>query len=232
MTYHLAGDSTVAPMKPGEGPMAGWGTFLGEYTRRFSDAPVRNLAFGGATTESFLAGGSWAKLIEEVDAGDTVLIQFGHNDQKEPELLGSRGGYTDRLRRMVDEVRALGATAVLCTSCERRWFDGDDVIATHGDYPNAVRDLAHELDAPLIDLTVFTTWLYEDLGDAASTGLLSHFAPGAHAGWPDGASDDTHFRIEGARRIAAFVARSLRAIERRDGDAPATGGKRGAAAGA
>lgn len=219
MTYHLAGDSTVAPMKPAEQPMAGWGEALGAFT----DAPVRNLAFGGATTESFLASGSWSALIGEVHPGDTVLIQFGHNDQKEPELLASRGGYTERLRRFVHETRERGASAVLCTSVERRRFDGDAVTATHGDYPQAVRDLAHELDVPLIDLTAFTTWLYEDLGSSASTALFSHYAPGETTAWPDGLTDDTHFRIEGARRVAAFVARSLRAIERRDGDRPPHG---------
>lgn len=219
MTCHLAGDSTVAPMRAGEEPMAGWGQCLSEAL----DAPVRNLAFGGATTESFITSGSWSRLIAEVRPGDTVVIQFGHNDQKEPELLASRGGYTDRLRLFVAETRERGATAVLCTSVERRWFEGETITPTHGDYPNAVRDLAHELDAPLIDLTVFTTWLYEDLGDAGSAALLSHYAPGETAAWPEGLVDDTHFRVEGARRIAAFVARSLRAIERRDGDQPARG---------
>jgi len=218
MIYHLAGDSTVAPMKPGEEPMAGWGEALAEVSGR----PVRNHAFGGATTASFVASGSWEALLSEVGAGDTVVIQFGHNDQKDPQL-AARGGYTERLRAFVDDARARGARAVLCTPCERRWFDGERVTPTHGDYPNAVRDLAHELGAPLIDLTVFTTWLYEDLGDAASTRLLSHYAPGETAAWPEGLADDTHFRLEGARRIAAFVARSLRAIERRDGDAPARG---------
>lgn len=219
MTYHLAGDSTVASMKPGEEPMSGWGHALDAHV----DAPVRNLAFGGATTESFIVSGSWQQLIEEVEAGDTVLIQFGHNDQKHPELLASRGGYTDRLRRFVAETQAHGALAVLCTSVERRWFEGDRIAPSHGDYPNAVRDLAHELDVPLIDLTVFTTWLYEELGDAASARLLSHYAPGETTAWPDGLADDTHFRFEGAQKIAAFVARSLRAIERRDGDAPSRG---------
>lgn len=219
MTYHLAGDSTVAPMKPDESAMSGWGHCLSE----FVDAPVRNLAFGGATTESFLATGTWAALIDEVQPGDTVVIQFGHNDQKEPDLLASRGGYTERLRRFVTETRDRGATAVLCTSCERRWFEGGAVVPTHGDYPNAVRDLAAELRTGLVDLTVFTTWLYEELGDDASRALLSHYAPGETAAWPDGLVDDTHFRIEGARRIAAFVARSLRALERRDGDRPARG---------
>jgi lysophospholipase L1-like esterase len=217
--YHLAGDSTVAPMKADEEPMAGWGECLGEFT----DAAVRNHAFGGATTESFFATGTWERLIGDVARGDTVVIQFGHNDQKQPELLASRGGYTERLRRMVAEVRARGARPVLCTSCERRWFEGDRVTPTHGDYPNAVRDLAAEESVDLIDLTAFTTWLYEDLGDAASARLLSHYAPGETSAWPEGLVDDTHFRVEGARRIARFVAMSLRAIERRDGDQPAKG---------
>lgn len=218
MTYHLAGDSTVAPQKPEEAPLTGWGFFLDD----FVDSGVRNLAFGGATTESFIQSGSWRTLIEGVEPGDTVVIQFGHNDQKEPEL-APRGGYTDRLRGFVGQVHELGAAAVLCTSAERRWFDGDHVTPTHGDYPNAVRDLAHELDVPLIDLTAFTTWLYEDLGPEASADLLCHFAPGEHPLWEEGLDDDTHFHERGARRIAAFVGRMLRAIERRDGDQPAKG---------
>lgn len=219
MTHHLAGDSTVAPMKTQEDPLTGWGEFLGAC----SGEPVRNLAFGGATTESFIASGAWEQLITAVLPGDLVVIQFGHNDQKEPELLASRGGYTERLRRFVGESRERGATAVLCTSCERRRFDGDRVIPSHGDYPNAVRDLAHELDAPLIDLTVFTTWLYEDMGPLDSIELLSHFAPGEVAAFPDGLTDDTHFRAAGARRIAAFVSQSLRAIRHLDGDLPPHG---------
>lgn len=218
MTYHLAGDSTVADPKPDQLPLSGWGGYLGEHV----DAPVRNYAFGGATTESFLVE-RWDALVDGIRPSDTVIIQFGHNDQKVPELLASRGGYTERLRSMVSAARARRAHAVLCTSAERRWFDGPRITPTHGDYPNAVRDLAHELEVPLIDLTVFTTWLYEDLGPDASRGLFCHFAPGEHPVWPEGKTDDTHFHERGARRIAAYVARSLRAIERADGDLPARG---------
>ncbi|WP_243076456.1 GDSL-type esterase/lipase family protein [Microbacterium sp. SS28] len=82
MTYHLAGDSTVADAKPGEYPMSGWGGELAHFVGR----PVRNLAFGGATTESFLQTGTWAALLAAVAPSDTVVIQFGHNDQKIPEL--------------------------------------------------------------------------------------------------------------------------------------------------
>jgi lysophospholipase L1-like esterase len=218
MTYLLAGDSTVADPVPDELPLAGWGGYLGEHL----DAPVRNFAYGGATTASFLAD-RWEALAAQVAPGDTVIVQFGHNDQKEPELLASRGGYTARLRTMADGARARGAHVVLCTPAERRWFEGARVTPTHGDYPNAVRDLAQDLGLPLVDLTAFTTWLYEDLGPEASQDLFCHFAPGEHPRWPEGKADDTHFHERGARRIAAYVARSLRAIERADGDLPARG---------
>jgi len=218
MTYHLAGDSTVAACAPEERPMSGWGAHLDAYV----DEPVRNLAFGGATTQTFVDSGSWRVLLSEVEPGDMVIVQFGHNDQKQPHL-GSRAGYSARLRLMVADVRDRGGRVVMCTSVERRWFEGTQVTPTHGDYPNTVRDLAHELDAPLIDLTAFTTWLYEDMGPEASRDLLSHFAPGEHPLWPDGLADDTHFHERGAERIAAFVGASLRGIERKGGDEPAKG---------
>lgn len=218
MIYHLAGDSTVAACPPHEHPMSGWGALLGEIV----EAPVRNLAVGGGTTESCLRD-CWSELLAEVDPGDTVLIQFGHNDQKQPELLAARGGYSARLRRMVADVRASDARAVLCTSVERRSFDGERIVPTHGDYPDAVRDLADAMDAALIDLQAFTAWLYEDAGPADSMTLLSHFPPGMHPTWPDGLRDNTHLQRRGARKVAAFVARSLRAIQRADGHLSAAG---------
>src|SRR3546814_6243845 len=86
--------------------------------------------------------------------------------------------YRDHLIRMGTDAASRGARVVLCTSCERRWFDGDRVTPTHGDYPHAVRDLAAERGWALIDLTAFTTWLYEEAGVDASRRLLSHFTPG------------------------------------------------------
>lgn len=214
MTYLLAGDSTVSTYLECEEPMSGWGAYLGRYV----DSPVLNFAIRGATTASFIADGAWRTLLERTVAGDTVLIQFGHNDQKEPTRLDARGGYTERLSGMVADARAHGAEAVLCTSTERRWFHGERITPTHGDYPNAVRDLADRLGTPLIDLTVFTTWLYEYLGPDRSRSLLSHFTETEFPGWPQAQADDTHFRDRGADAIARFVALSLRAIERRDGD--------------
>jgi lysophospholipase L1-like esterase len=191
-TWHLAGDSTVAPAEP---PRAGWGVFLGE----FVDEPVRNTAVGGATTESFRSQGHWDRMVAAVRPGDRVVIQFGHNDQKHPELLAASGGYTERLDAFVREVRAAAATPVLCTSVERRFFDGDRVRPSHGPYPAAVRALGRARDVPVVELTVFTAWLYEHLGPLGSRQLFTE-------------ADNTHFHERGARAVAAYVARALRAI--------------------
>jgi lysophospholipase L1-like esterase len=214
MTIHLAGDSTVAPAKENEHPLTGWGEYLAE----FVPDPVVNHAVGGATSESFIAEGRWHRLLDELQPADCVLIQFGHNDQKEPVELAADGGYRRRLAGFVNDVRERGATAVLVTSPERRLFEGIRLRSSHGPYPRAVRDLAGELHVPLIDLTVFTAWLYEWLGPDASRGLFVHLAPGESPAWPDGVEDNTHFRTEGARAIAAFVGRSIGALRAEGSD--------------
>ncbi|MEV4358391.1 rhamnogalacturonan acetylesterase [Nonomuraea sp. NPDC049625] len=199
----LAGDSTVASCPAWEAPMSGWGAQLGAY----AGEPVRNFAKGGATTASHRAEGLWAALLREVVPGDVVVIQFGHNDQKDPAI-----PYQDNLRAFVEEARGAGASAVLCTPVQRRRFGGDRLVPTHGDRPDRVRALAAAEDVPLIDLTAATTELYERLGPDGSRSLFTHFKPGEHPLYPDGVADDTHFSFRGADEVAAIVAERLKEI--------------------
>ncbi|MGN6203511.1 rhamnogalacturonan acetylesterase [Humibacter sp.] len=218
MTIHLAGDSTVAPAKPEEDPLTGWGEHLSDYV---SD-DVRDLAVGGATTGSFVAEGRWDALLEGLHPGDWVLIQFGHNDQKEPHL-DACGGYRRNLESFVRDVRARGAEPVLLTSVERRLFEDGRLRRTHGAYPQAVRDLANEQDVHLIDANAFTRWLYEWLGEERSQALFVHLSPGVSPAWPEGVADNTHFSHDGAHAVARFVARSLDGIRRVGEHEPAWG---------
>lgn len=218
MTIHLAGDSTVAPTDHGrtsgypEIPLLGWGDELAP----FASDVVRNHAIGGATAASFRAEGRWEKLLAELRPGDTVVIQFGHNDQKQPDELAAEGGYTDRLAQFVGQVRANGARPVLATSVERRLFDDDGALRwSHGPYPTAVRSLGHELDVPVLDLTAFTRWLYGWLGRDASAALFPHGAAAA-AGLPVDeklAKDNTHFTTAGARAVARYVGEALASLD-------------------
>jgi lysophospholipase L1-like esterase len=226
MTIHLAGDSTVAPTDHGatsghtEIPLLGWGDELAAFT---GDV-VRNHAIGGATTESFRAEGRWEALLAELRPGDTVVIQFGHNDQKEPDELAAEGGYTDRLAQFVAEARVNGARPVLATSVERRLFDDDGALRwSHGPYPAAVRALGHELDVPVLDLTAFTRWLYGWLGREASAALFPHGAAAAAGLVVDDAlgKDNTHFTTAGARAVARYVGEALASLDGvHDAEAP------------
>ncbi|MFC4121229.1 rhamnogalacturonan acetylesterase [Nonomuraea zeae] len=202
-TVLLAGDSTVASCPAFEAPMSGWGAQLGAYV----GGPVRNFAKGGATTASHRAEGLWAALLREVVPGDLVVLQFGHNDQKEPEL-----PYQDNLRAFVEEARGAGALPVLCTPVQRRRFEGGRLTPTHGGCPGQVRALAAAERVPLIDLTAATTELYERLGPDGSKALFTHFPPGVHPLYPDGVADDTHFCFRGADEVAAIVAARLKEI--------------------
>lgn len=196
MRFLLAGDSTVAACPPMESPMSGWGPALAGRLRPGDE--VVNFARGGATTESFVAEGLWATLLAESVPGDAVVIQFGHNDQKRPELLAA-DGYRRRLEGFVHDLRGAGVTPVLCTPVERRLFADGRVRHSHGPYPGAVRTVADDHDVPLIDLTVFTSWLYDYLGPVGSAALFT-------------VADDTHFHRDGADLVAGFVARSLSSI--------------------
>ncbi|SDD61970.1 rhamnogalacturonan acetylesterase [Auraticoccus monumenti] len=215
----LAGDSTVAACPAHETPMSGWGPHLaaplnaalGARAARADQDPrpvhVLNTAKGGATTESHRDEGLWAALLAELRAGDVVVLQFGHNDQKQQHLAAG-AGYTELLERACAEVLAAGASPVLCTPVERRrWVDGVQQ-STHGDHPRAVRGLATRLGLSCIDLTAATTALYQRLGEDGSAALFTHLPPGSPL-WPDGCADDTHFSFTGAVQVAELVAAAL-----------------------
>jgi lysophospholipase L1-like esterase len=100
---HLAGDSTMAdkPTDP-PNPEYGWGQLLPKF---FKDpAMIVNHAVNGRSTRSFITEGRWQKLIDALQPGDWVIIQFAHNDEK--IFPNSHGEFQDNLRRFVGDVRA------------------------------------------------------------------------------------------------------------------------------
>ncbi|MBP7141823.1 MAG: hypothetical protein KBA71_07935 [Opitutaceae bacterium] len=82
-TLYLIGDSTMAD-KPEEppNPERGWDQALPRWLD-LNQVRVANHAVNGRSTKSFLDEGRWAKVIAVLRPGDFVIIQFGHNDEKE-----------------------------------------------------------------------------------------------------------------------------------------------------
>lgn len=207
----LAGDSTVANYPSHQSPMAGWGQLLGSF---FTEAvTIHNYALCGRTTRSFIEQGHLDRMHGAIREGDMLLIQFGHNDQKEKANI-SLSDYKAYLTSYVEKARSRNADPVLITPVQRRHFDENrQLLHTHGEYPSAMKELAVELSVPLIDLGVRTRELYESLGSELSKSLFVWLEAGQHANYPDGAKDDTHFSEQGARRVAELVAAELRKNE-------------------
>ncbi len=201
-TVFLAGDSTVTdqPREPG----ASWGQMLPRWFR--AEVAIANHAESGETLKSFITGLRLAKVLSQIKRGDYLFIQFGHNDQKEswPQTyVEARTTYQAYLRVFIAEARLRGAIPVLLTPVQRRQFNvAGKIVNSHGDYPDAVREVAKEQNVPLIDLTVASTALYEALGPAK--------APLAFSG-VDPRRDPTHHNNFGAYEIAKCVVAGIRA---------------------
>lgn len=203
ITIFMIGDSTMAekPVIP-ENPERGWGQLLQLYVN--ANVTVNNHAANGRSSKSFRNEGRWDVVLERMRPGDWVIIQFGHNDEKPDEARHTDPfeSYTENLRRYATETRKRGANPVLATPVVRRNFDNQgNLQPTHGDYPKAVRELAEEIEAPLIEMTSRSRDLLMRLGKARSEQLFIWSKPGEYARFPEGNSDNTHFNALGATRI-------------------------------
>ncbi len=166
-TIFIAGDSTSTD-QPVE-PYNSWGQML---TRFFQPTiAIANHGESGESLRSFLSEHRLDKVLSVIRAGDYLLIQMGHNDQKEKgEGVGAFTTYKADLEHFVAVAREHGATPVLITSVHRLTFDRDGKITNSlGDYPEAVRQVAREQNVALIDLNAMSKPFYEALGprDAA-----------------------------------------------------------------
>lgn len=211
-TIWIIGDSTVEDNKP---PFRGWGWAIPQYTAE--GVTVRNHGLSGRSTRSFRDEGLFKPVQEGMQPGDLLLIQFGHNDEKDAENLHTDpdSTYPEFLSWYCGEAISRGAQPVLITPVSRRWWIlGGEMLYTHGEYPAAMRKLAAERDIPLVDLKAASRTLYLELGEEKCAELFVRIAKDENPDFPEGHDDKTHFNAYGAEKIAALVVEGLRADER------------------
>jgi lysophospholipase L1-like esterase len=229
-TLFLIGDSTV---RNGHGDGAngqwGWGEPLVE---RFDTAKVNvvNRAVGGLSSRTYLTQGHWARVLMMLKPGDTVVMQFGHNDSgplddterargtlpgtgdetkeidnpitKQHEVVHTYGWY---LRRFVEDARAKGATPIVCSLIPRKtWKDGH-IVRNSATYQKWAADVAAAEKTPYIDLNERIARKYDALGEAKVEPLFG--------------DPHTHTSRAGAELNADTVVEGLKEI----GDLPLVG---------
>lgn len=204
-TIYTIGDSTMADKKPENYPEIGWCQVLESYLDE--SVAVENHARNGRSSKSFIEEGRWQVVVDSLNPGDYVFIQFGHNDQKDYDSTRYTtpfGTYADNLKTFVKQSREKGAYPVLLTSIVRRKFGEDGrLVDTHGNYPDAVRQVAKRMDVPLLDLQKLTKEWVNSLGDEPSKEMYLWVLPGENH--PEGRQDDTHLSERGAQQIAKMA---------------------------
>ncbi|MDE6147760.1 MAG: pectin esterase [Bacteroidales bacterium] len=209
IVLRLMGDSTMADKELSyENPERGWGQRLKSHLD--TNVTVVNYAQNGRSTKSFRTLGLWDRVKSDLNAGDWLFIQFGHNDSKESDTTryaAPFGAYMDNLRVFVEFALDKGAHPVLFTPVSRRWFDGEGKLKTacHGDYPAAAEQVAREYGIPFIDANSVTQAWLSGIGDVPSRKYYMWVEKGTNPRHPDGLCDNTHTNAAGARKLVELL---------------------------
>lgn len=192
-TVFLLGDSTVCD-QPRE-PYSSWGQMLPRFFG--PEVAIANHAESGESLRSSLAARRLDKVLSIMRPGDYLFIQYGHNDEKEKSG-GPFTTYSEALRLFIEKTRRRGGIPVLITPVHRRTFDASGrIVNSHGDYPEAMRQVARELNVPLIDLAAMSQIFYEALGPERSKLAFKE-------------GDNTHHNAYGAYELARAVVEGIR----------------------
>ena len=207
-TIFLCGNSTVVDND--NEPWASWGQMI---TRFFTDKVcIANYAESGLSANTFIGGKRLDKLLTQMKKGDYLLVEFGHNDQKQKGP--GRGAYYSfsyYIKQFIDEARLKGAYPVLVTPTRRRQYDKDGKIKdTHADYPAAIRDIAARENIPVIDLQDMTKVLCEAMGVEESKHLYVHYPANTYPRQAQELKDNTHFNTFGAYEVAKCVIEGMK----------------------
>ena len=208
----MIGDSTMSIKETKAYPETGWGMPFVYFWD--STVSVDNRAMNGRSTRTFLEEKRWEPVVNNMQEGDYVFIQFGHNDEvPAKKSYVPEKDFKSNLIKYITDTRNKKANPVLLTPVARRKFDSTGHIQeTHAVYAQIIRDVAKENDVPLIDLAELSKAYYQQLGPDASKYLFNYLKPGEHPNYPEGKQDDTHFSESGARKIAEIVLAEIKKL--------------------
>ncbi len=225
-TLWIVGDSTASAFDDTSYylPRYGWGTQLHLYLQGLD---IRNLAVSGTSSKSYLDTEQYQTLLQNIKAGDYLMIGFGHNDERAElgrytnpnDSLSVVGSFKYYLYESYIKIaRDRNATPILVTPIVRRNvasnYAGEsghitDTITNEegtfagGDYAKSIWQLGVGKSVPVLDLTARTRDVYEQLG---ADGVKNRHAWTSER---EVSLDNTHTNLYGAACNAWFIADEL-----------------------
>jgi lysophospholipase L1-like esterase len=215
-TLFVVGDSTAS-----NGAELGWGTHLPGF---FDSAKINvlNRAHGGASARSFV-NAYWPAMMKEIQPGDFILVQFGHNDggtpgqgtrPERPDLAGlgedtvdvtTAGGQPETvhsfgwyMRKYISDGQAKGATVIIVTPTPTNDWAGGKIGRGLGEYGPWSLAVAHAQNVRSMDFNNIVADEYDAMGQDKVAALYQ--------------TDRTHSTAAGADFNAAHVVAGLKAL--------------------
>jgi lysophospholipase L1-like esterase len=218
-TLFIIGDSTVRNNTKGQ---QGWGDPLAGLFDK-TKIKVENRALGGRSSRTFQTEGLWDKVLANLQKGDFVLMQFGHNDggpvnsgraraslkgggDETQDIIDAKTGkkevvhtYGWYMRKYCADAKAKGATPIVLSPIPRNiWKDGK-VARAAKDYGKWSAESAKAEGVPFVDLNELIASRYEKLGEEKVQSLFF--------------GDHTHTSPAGAKLNAESVVEGLRGLK-------------------
>ncbi len=213
VTLHLVGDSTMSDKPMLSYPERGWGQLLPEFM--LPSINIKNHAANGRSTKRFVDEGRWQVLLSDLSEGDFVVIQFGHNDQKQSDparYADPENAYPAYLKQFVQDVEARGASVIIASSICRRHFTEEGVLKrTLLAYADAAKKVALQANVPFIPMNTLTCDFLAQIGEPKSNHYFIKVPADLYTRYPEGKNDDTHLNVVGAAKMAQIFVRELKA---------------------
>ena len=226
-TLYAIGNSTVRTGTRGDGENGqwGWGAPIADFFDR-SRLNVENRAWGGTSSRTFRTQGFWQKVLDKLKAGDYVILQFGHNDSSpinddrrargtiksnsdevveidnmltgKREIVHSYGWY---IRQYIKEIKAKGATPIVCSLIPRNKWTGDKINHSVDDYALWAKQAAEQEGAYFIPFNKLICDHYDSIGKEQVTALYFD------------KDETTHTNAMGAQMNATILSEAIKSTE-------------------
>lgn len=209
---YLVGDSTMANKRANRYPETGWGQVLAIYFN--NEVEILNFAINGASTKSFIKNKNWERVLANLEEGDFVVIEFGHNDEKinNQNVFTSLNEYENNLIKLVSDVKGKKAIPILLSPVMRRSFKEGKFYNSHEGYSEIVKKVANEQSVLFIDMLQKSKNLLDSLGVENSKKLFLYLDDG-NVNYPNGKKDNTHFNQYGATEMAKLFVQGIKELK-------------------
>jgi len=239
-SIYILGDSTAKSYVFEEAPMSGWGQL---FYRMVDPAGARvvNYSNGGRSLRVMYQEGRLNDMLLAGRQGDFVLLQSGHNDERDRndgvdpdgELARFGRGSTEEMyyrlltKVFLPAIRSVGMIPVLVTPVTRiNAGCGDDAVFVNSfrkrDFPEVMRRAAADTGTLLLDLNRKSVEHFNQVGAFGARAMVMSLEPGETPGKTNGGSyangnpgnhaDGTHYKECLSRQYCRMAVEELACI--------------------